>query len=249
MTISPGWYQDPAEPNTQRYWDGAGWIGAPLPKDVAPPPGPPPQLIPGQAGPARPGQRPPTRVPAGPPIRPHGLALATPGARMLARLIDIGVVLLLNGAINGWFVYKWFQTLIPLMQTVLTTGDPLPEARTGDLDKLSIIITLLGLALWFAYEVPSTAQSGQTLGKRLMRIKVVRAESLEPIGMLRSWRRWNPMALPLLFLFFCGPFVFIAQILDVMFVAIDSTQRMAWHDRSAGTFVVQLPGSPGKKGQ
>jgi len=39
--IEPGWYKDPAEPTTQRYWDGEGWIGDPLPIDATPPPGPP----------------------------------------------------------------------------------------------------------------------------------------------------------------------------------------------------------------
>ncbi len=39
--IAPGWYKDPAAPTTQRYWDGEGWIGDPLPADASPPPGPP----------------------------------------------------------------------------------------------------------------------------------------------------------------------------------------------------------------
>ncbi|PWR17456.1 hypothetical protein DKT69_00105, partial [Micromonospora sicca] len=30
MTVQPGWYVDPAAPETRRYWDGEGWIGAPI---------------------------------------------------------------------------------------------------------------------------------------------------------------------------------------------------------------------------
>ena len=26
-SIAPGWYKDPADPATQRYWDGEGWLG------------------------------------------------------------------------------------------------------------------------------------------------------------------------------------------------------------------------------
>lgn len=37
----PGWYRDPSEPTTQRYWDGGGWLGDPLPVDATPPDGPP----------------------------------------------------------------------------------------------------------------------------------------------------------------------------------------------------------------
>lgn len=40
--IAPGWYKDPADPATQRWWDGEGWIGKALPSDVTPPDGPPP---------------------------------------------------------------------------------------------------------------------------------------------------------------------------------------------------------------
>ncbi|MFG2110457.1 RDD family protein [Micromonospora chersina] len=42
MSVQPGWYVDPADPETRRYWDGEGWIGAPIPVDATPPEGPPP---------------------------------------------------------------------------------------------------------------------------------------------------------------------------------------------------------------
>ena len=38
--VTPGWYKDPAEPTTQRYWDGDGWVGGSLPLDATPPEGP-----------------------------------------------------------------------------------------------------------------------------------------------------------------------------------------------------------------
>jgi len=40
--ISPGWYKDPADASVQRYWDGEGWLGDPIPADAPAPPGPPP---------------------------------------------------------------------------------------------------------------------------------------------------------------------------------------------------------------
>lgn len=42
MSVAPGWYLDPADPDTRRYWDGEGWLGAPIPAEATPPAGPPP---------------------------------------------------------------------------------------------------------------------------------------------------------------------------------------------------------------
>jgi uncharacterized RDD family membrane protein YckC len=117
------------------------------------------------------------------------------------------------------------------------------------MDNLLLLIALIFAALWMAYEVPATARSGQTVGKRAARIKVVRVESEEPLGFPRSLWRWSFMGLPVLLLGCCGPFFVVLQMADVFWIAIDRVQRMALHDRSAGTFVVQLPGTPGRKGR
>ncbi|GAA1420297.1 RDD family protein [Catellatospora coxensis] len=280
MTISPGWYKDPADPSTQRYWDGEGWLGASLPADATPPDGPPaapppppPPPVPvgqpvhkvGEAGPGPvppvlppaggmpPGGLPPGAIPRGwphpvpqPPVRPHGMPLATPGARLVARIVDTIALVLLNVVVNGWFIYLFLREYIPFTQAItdkwMETGElPLDMERPAQMDALLLVIILIALALWFAYEVPATAHTGQTLGKRLARIKVVRVENLDPLGVGRAWRRWSPLAMPLLLLSCCGPCFVILQFVDVIFLLIDRQQRMAWHDRSAGTYVVRLP--------
>ena len=42
--------------------------------------------------------------------------------------------------------------------------------------RIELIMTLISIGLWFAYEVPGTANNGQTLGKRLLGIKVARLD-------------------------------------------------------------------------
>src|SRR5262249_57839005 len=86
------WYKDPAEPTTQRYWDGEGWVGDPRPADTTPPEG-------REAGEAReagtptktastpPGAEviPPPGLPPGmswPPGWPPGLPIHPPYARL-----------------------------------------------------------------------------------------------------------------------------------------------------------------------
>ncbi|WUR59671.1 RDD family protein [Micromonospora chokoriensis] len=73
MSVQPGWYVDPADTETRRYWDGEGWLGAPIPVDATPPDGPPPvepvePVAPAAAptsGPAAPGAE--AVAPGGPP--------------------------------------------------------------------------------------------------------------------------------------------------------------------------------------
>src|SRR5262249_46042096 len=135
--IEPGWYKDPAESTTQRYWDGEGWVGDPLPLAATPPPGPPavkpapppaplPSISPTTQVPssAPPAPAPPVPIPPGFPARmpppwmyqlprnvvprPHGHQLAPVERRLAARAIDIVAVLALNVVVNGWFAYQWW---------------------------------------------------------------------------------------------------------------------------------------------
>lgn len=339
MTVQPGWYADPAEPTTQRYWDGEGWLGDPLPIEATPPPGPPatapaeeaaPAATGGDPGPAAggdraaeptspgaaspasapptsappyaapPGSTPPTSAPPGPPYaappgsappggpvsggpggeaypgmppgpagqpgppppgwpaapygfppgwapppRPHGHPLAPFGPRLAARLIDIGVVLLLNVLVNSFFVYRYVQEVEPVFREVLrrslagnSSTEGLPQI-SGQADVLQVVIVLIAAALWFAYEVPAIANNGQTFGKRLMGVKVVPLSADEPLGFGRSLRRWNLLGLPT-FLWCCG-LGFLLQLVDCIFPLFDRPLRQALHDKRAQTVVVQVP--------
>ncbi|MEJ3743080.1 RDD family protein [Actinomycetes bacterium KLBMP 9797] len=270
MSVTPGWYKDPAEPTTQRYWDGEGWVGASLPAEAAPPagppppeapPAPPPPISPPVVTPAPPPDPAGPPVPPGPPMlgpplgyrmpppppRPHGLRLASIGARFTARLIDILAVLLLNVVVNGWFVWRYIQEIAPLYRAMnerMLDGrnwfEDLPQA-SDQASSLQIVILLIATALWFAYEVPATANTGQTLGKRLMRIKVVRVESPDRLGFGRSFRRWNTLGLPTLLWLCCVGFVL--QLVDCIFLLFDRPLYQALHDKSAHTVVVEVPSS------
>jgi uncharacterized RDD family membrane protein YckC len=328
---SPGWYKDPVDQTVQRYWDGEGWIGDPIPADaptpaeppvVAPPPPPagnvsfqpspvpiaPPGLgspptggwpagspfaggPPYAAGPGGPaGPQPPVLLPPGvrlppgaiplPPGTPpppgmfpggklppgaipvllpgtphpivvpivpaataHGLRIAPMWSRLAARLIDIAVVLALNVVVNGWFAYQFWQEIAPQVRQAFhqsMAGQKVePLTASSRLTYLQIVIILLTAALWFAYEVPAIAGRGQTFGKRLMRIKVMRQESGEPIGFGRAIRRWNPLGLSSL-MWYCG-IGFLLQFIDSVSPLFDWPLRRAFHDRAAGTVVVRLP--------
>ncbi|MFI6758514.1 RDD family protein [Micromonospora sp. NPDC050417] len=314
MTVQPGWYTDPAEPSTQRYWDGDGWIGAPLPADTTPPPGPPPAEPepssappavlsapqgsgttttatsptspsgglpglpgapvppgspgappangvppwPGATGPMQPGQAglpspgpvppawgyPPYPFPPGEP-RPHGKALAPLGTRIAARLIDIGAVLLLNVVVNGWFVWRYAQEVGPVYREIVrrsvegnSSTEGLPPV-SPQADWLLLVILVIAAALWFAYEVPAMANTGQTFGKRLLGLQVVSLGDSEHLGFGRAARRWNTLGLPTFFWYCCG-LGFLLQLVDCAFALFDRPLRQALHDKRAQTVVVRL---------
>jgi uncharacterized RDD family membrane protein YckC len=174
--------------------------------------------------------------------RPHGYPLADIGRRLVARLVDIGVLIVINALVNGWFIYQfwrefwpWYMAAYQRVQAHLPYDD-LPQPQNTR--SLAFTITAIAAALWFAYEVPAVANTGQTLGKRLLGIKVLRLEADGPLGFGRAWRRWNPMGVATL-LWTCGV-GFVLQFVDCLFVAIDQPLHQALHDKSAATVVVDV---------
>ncbi|NJC73857.1 RDD family protein [Planosporangium thailandense] len=329
--MKPGWYKDPTEPTTQRYWDGEGWVGDPLPIEATPPPGPPPPSAPPAAAPegptaadttggttaggantggaqapeapgpevrapqtpapqrgpqpagppppppgtgapwppagapwppagapwpppgvpVPPGAQPPPGYPIHPAYarlfapapRPHGYPIADIGRRLVARLVDIAVLILINAVVNGWFIYQFWREFWPYYRAVLQRAqEHLPYQdvpQPQNISSLTFTITAIAAALWFAYEVPAVANSGQTLGKRLLGLKVLRLEADGPLGFGRSWRRWNPMGVATLLWTCCG-IGFVFQFIDCLFVAINQPLHQALHDKSAATVVVDV---------
>jgi uncharacterized RDD family membrane protein YckC len=301
-SLPAGWYKDPADPVTQRYWDGEGWLGKAIPADAVPPDGPPPpeepeppvveEPVPGlvaqpppglppayqtppqgyQAPP--PGWVPPPGYPAPPPgwvpppgyaappsgwvpppgfrypmpypvqARPHGFALAGLGERLVARILDILAVLVLNVVVNGYFAYQFWLEAKPTIKASMDDpfGDPPPAS--GRLDTLVWIMLVVATLLWLLYEAPSTASRGQTLGKRIMRIKVIKLDDTKPLGFGLAFRRWTRLGLWTPF-WGCLGIGALFQLIDSVSPLFDQQLRQALHDKKVRTVVVALPPNHG----
>lgn len=160
-------------------------------------------------------------------------------------MVDILAVLVLCVIANWWFAYQFWQGFRPywteawrraLLGDSSTENLPaVPESAT----TLLLIMCFVATAVWFAYEVPDSANSGQTLGKRLLGIKVVRLETADRLGFGRALRRWSRLGLPTLLWYCCVGFAL--QLIDCFFVVIDRPLHQALHDKAAGTVVVQVP--------
>jgi uncharacterized RDD family membrane protein YckC len=176
--------------------------------------------------------------------RPHGYALAGLGPRLMARLIDIVAVLLLNVVVNGWFAYQWAQEFLPIyraaMDSMRAGGGSFESVSTnGRMEGLTWAMLIIATLLWLLYEAPATGSKGQTLGKRIMRIKVMALENTEPLGFGRAFGRWARLGLwtPAWYCFIG----FIIQFVDSLSPLFDPQLRQAFHDKTARTVVVALP--------
>jgi uncharacterized RDD family membrane protein YckC len=174
------------------------------------------------------------------PARPHGFALAGLGPRLVARILDILAVLVLNVLVNGYFAYEFAQEFAPLWQAAMTNPFGEQTEPTARMETLLWTMLIVATLLWLLYEAPATASRGQTLGKRIMHIKVLPLESTEPLGFGRAFRRWARLGLwtPL---WGCAGLGFLLQLIDSASPLFDPYLRQALHDRTARTVVVALP--------
>ena len=172
--------------------------------------------------------------------RPHGFALANMGARLVARLIDIFAVLILNVLVNGYLVYQWWLEVEPVFRAAMADPFGTPEQPSARSDYLMLTILLVATALWLAYEVPAIGNSGQTIGKRVMRIKVFAVENTERLGNGRAFRRWARLGMWTPF-WSCYGIGLVVQLIDSVSPLFDHKLRQALHDKTAQTVVVALP--------
>lgn len=146
--------------------------------------------------------------------------LATPGARLGARLVDFGVMAVL-----------WIALLFP----VVFAYDALGFWDEGSWPAVAIYwlfvtpVFLVGLL----YEITMISAGGRTLGKMATGIHVIRKDNGDRPGPIRSIRRWVIPGLLLLI-----PFV---GWLATLFCRLSLTwckDRQGWHDKAGGTLVV-----------
>jgi uncharacterized RDD family membrane protein YckC len=210
-----GWYRDPADPTQERFWDGGAWTATTRPagsgagpSDTAataatttpaatPRAGRPLRWVPGP-WPSKPaaastGDRPPTGLagdphpglvvaypPPPPPPPPSGYGNLTNRCsrtrRALAGLLDRVVV-------TGPFLVSY-----ALLLTALQSDEP--DETTGGIALLFVLSGLWMVVSAFVDLVVLQGRSGQSVGKRVLRIRLVRDHDGQPLGIGGALARW-----------------------------------------------------------
>jgi curved DNA-binding protein CbpA len=109
-------------------------------------------------------------------------------------------------------------------------------------DLAGAIQIATGVAFFVAllYTVPLSALTGQTVGKRLRKIKVVRVDG-SPVGWIGSLAHYGfPIAVALFLSGFLGPVAGIAALALVLWYLRDRNYQGV-HDKLAKTLVVEVP--------
>ena len=145
------------------------------------------------------------------------LELAGRGLRLLAWFLD-GVI-------------AFLMICLPALIVMTASGQIDPTTPSVDFTPASLagLLGLIGFSGWLWITALLVARNGQTLGKRLLEIKVVRSDgsqaSLGRIFWLRNVVNWLLGVIPLY------------VIVDHLFIF--GVQRQCIHDRLADTIVVK----------
>ena len=144
----------------------------------------------------------------------EGDLLASIGQRIGARLLD--------GLIIG----------VPLTVLVFAASDVSEDRKTI---STPLWVQLVAAAISALYEIVLIRTRGQTVGKRVVGIKVVRSTD----GALPDWTASVVRyVLPVVPVVIPVPGLFLLSLV-IYLVAIAHPLRQGWHDRAAGTIVVR----------
>jgi len=202
---------------------------------TSPPSDAPPGFVPltGYAvPPPPPGYRLPPGYPPPPPVSPDGQPLASFLDRFLAYLVDaavlVGVVLVL--AIPAFLIVVFVA--FPDM----STGAEEPDAGRLFVAVILVELALVVLSLIFSYVyyVEMMFRTGQTLGKKVMKIRIVPLEPAVTLTRMMAAKRYLAQHI-------AGTFVPFFSYLDGLWQLWDKPFQQCLHDKFAQTVVVKVP--------
>ncbi|SBT52393.1 RDD family protein [Micromonospora narathiwatensis] len=202
---------------------------------------PAPYAPPTYAGPGYPPPgHPPYPVFVPPPLAPNGQPLASFTDRLLAWLIDTAVATLLGVVLLfPVFIWLWFRMFTEMVAANPDGTLPQPDPVTMMTDffvpvllaEAGLVVVLL-VFYWF-YHVEYARRTGQTLGKRLLKIRIIPVDPSAVLTRGMLGRRW-------LVEFGAGSLVPFLHYVDGLWQLWDKPWQQCLHDKFAATVVVKV---------
>jgi uncharacterized RDD family membrane protein YckC len=168
-----------------------------------------------------------------PPTGPGGAPLADFGQRLLARLLD-GLIL------SAILIVPTFAIMAVVFVRVFDTLRHTPAGEEPNFGPivatyflLFVVVLPLQLLVQYLYVVTYQVRKGQTVGKRVMKIKVVRLVDGSPMDTSTASKRF----LVEVGCAWLGPLAY----LDGLWQLWDQPYKQCLHDKWAKTVVVRMP--------
>ena len=226
MSYPAGWYEDPRDPASQRYWDGGFWTDHRRPAQA------PPYQGQGQGF----GYRPLV------PSTQDGVALSGWWKRVGARILDGLIVGIGSLPVTSYFMVKEFEALIDFerrtFDDALAGESGFNNALPWEAYRWAIPVTIIGLIVSFAYEYLFLARCA-TLGKKALGISVRLRDVAGPppgLAVAKRFGIYNGLgllgAVPLV-----GSLFGLLGLLNNLWPLWDD-KKQALHDKVAATNVV-----------
>jgi uncharacterized RDD family membrane protein YckC len=184
-------------------------------------------------------------APPPPPVAPGGAPLADAWERLVAYLVDMAVLAaleLIPLALVALALWSRFEDAIDRISAANqqsidgdTSVDPFRGMGSLFHTELLLFAIVLPatLVISYLYMVTFMHSTGQTLGKRIMKIKVVRAADGAGITLTMARKRWL-VAQP------SATFAPYFSYADSLWLLWDKPYRQCLHDKCAETVVVKI---------
>jgi uncharacterized RDD family membrane protein YckC len=214
-------------PHQQAAPAGGPFYGPPPGAPYGPPPGYPAYGYPAYG------------YPAPPALSPGGAPLADFGSRLLAVIIDgailTGVLMVIALPVISFFLYSRMSDLTTATDPY--TGDPDPSAFFANFFVPILLIELgiiaIALVVEYFYYVEMLYRSGQTIGKKALKIRVV---PIDPAATLTRGMAAKRFAIE----FLVGTIVPFFRYLDGLWQLWDKPYQQTLHDKVARTVVIKV---------
>ncbi|MET9377227.1 RDD family protein [Streptomyces sp. NPDC003035] len=152
--------------------------------------------------------------------------LAESGRRIVARIID-------------WLIIAVPLAIIGIPFNVYdraSDGDDFGDTISATSTGTGLVFQLITIVAYIAYDTVMTAKNGQTLGKKLMKLRVAMLNDGTTPPMNASLMRAVVLWLPALICCAC-----LWPLLLLILILVDKPYKQGLHDKAAKTVVVSVP--------